>query len=241
MKKSLALLLAAAAVLSLCACGRRTAPHQSKPTTGEVQRTETRTETEPREPDASASTDGAQAPSVPESLFLGYIDSMLQHYEKYGSISSSHTVERAPDESTHQETVIIDVNIDAEYFYMKREAKLVYQYYSSDDIWKAMNLNSYNLPNWKTLYEELHWDRMLGTWSESSNILEYKIDIENIDLDNMTVTFSYDIEDSYLGTNYYSGSGTFEIDGDNAVKFQPDGGKIFKLTFGREGVCLYNF
>lgn len=240
MKKALALLLAGIAVLSLCACGSRTVPYQSKPTTGEVQKTGTKTETESREPDVSASTDEAQAPSVPESLFLGYIDSMLQHYEKYGAISSSHTVERDPDESTHQETVTIDVSIDAEYFYMKREAKLVYQYYSSDDIWKAMNLNSYNLPNWDTLYEELHWDRMLGTWSGSSKTLEYMIDVERIDLENMTVTLSYEIVDSYWGTDYYSGSGTFEINGNNKATFRPDGGTMFTLTFGREGVCLYN-
>ena len=238
MKKVLTLLLAVAAALSLCACGSRTVPHQSKPTEGSTQRTETKPESQ--EPGASASATETQAPSVPESLFLGYIDAMLQRYEKYGSVSSSYTVERSPDESTHQETVTIDVSIDAEYFYMKREAKLVYQYYSSDDIWKAMNLNSDNSPHWNTLYEELHWDRMLGTWSESSNILEYTIDIESIDLENMTVTLSYEILDSYLGTNYYSGSGTFEIDGNNKAEFRPEGGKMFTQSFGREGVHLYN-
>lgn len=82
---------------------------------------------------------------------------------------------------------------------------------------------------------------MLGTWSGSSKTLEYTIDVERIDLENMTVTLSYEIVDSYWGTDYYSGSGTFEINGNNKATFRPDGGTMFTLTFGREGVCLCNF
>lgn len=101
--------------------------------------------------------------------------------------------------------------MDFEYFTITREASIVYQYHSSDDIWEALNLDSNQRPEWSTAYEELHWDKMLGTWTKNEEYLQYTINIESIDLESMSFTCSYDIIESTWGTHHYTGSGTLDL------------------------------
>lgn len=246
MKKALALLLAGIAVLSLCACDSSVVPPQSEPTTPSERRTESQSQASsaPDTPVEQPIETEATALHVPESLYLKYVDYAPHFIESddLECLSSDYTITREPDESAHQETIIIDVIQNYEYFRLTRETRIIYQYYSSDDIWEAINLDSDQSPDWTTVSEDLCWDKMLGTWTHDSFIIQYTINIEDIDTENRTVTFSYNIVDTYLSTLYFNGSETVELDSNNKATFRledTEGGSYeFYLILGRHGVSL---
>ncbi len=243
MQKILAMLLAAIVAISLCAC---TTPPQSDPATPSERRTESQSQTSgaPDTPVEQPTEIEATELHVPESLYLKYVDYAPHFLESddLKFLSSDYTITREPDESAHQETIIIDVIQNYEYFSITREARIIYQYYSSDDIWEAINLDSDQSPDWTTVSEEVRWDKMLGTWTHESFIIQYTINIEDIDTENRTVTFSYDIVDTYLSTLYFNGSKTVDLDSNNEATFRledSEGGSYeFYLILGRHGVAL---
>ena len=249
MRKIIAGLLTILTVLSLCGCGSTVAPPQSGRATTSKQTTESVTQaSDTQAPTSEQPTETeAQTPSVPESLFLKYFDAEFEiHDKRYNCLSRDNKITRVADESTHQETVILELHMDFEYFTITREASIVYQYHSSDDIWEALNLDSNQRPEWSTAYEELHWDKMLGTWTKNEEYLQYTINIESIDLESMSFTCSYDIIESTWGTHHYTGSGTFGFErySDSAgcfSEFRPDErrGSVCKVFFDRDGVKLF--
>ena len=174
MRKTIAGLLAILFVLSLCSCGsKETPPKGSKESTNISTPQVSDVPTAPSEQPTEAEP---QTPSVPESLFLQYFDDEETRYdEKYGCLSVSKDISREPDESTHQETIVLTLTMCFEYFNTIREASIVYQYYSSDDIWKPLNLDSYQRPQWSTVYEELNWDQMTVIWEDSEKYFQYWI------------------------------------------------------------------
>lgn len=232
MRRIIAGLMVVLTVLSLCGCGNTDAPPKGSGEEGTPQVSD-----RPAASSEQPTETESQTPSVPESLFMKYVDDQLQNYERdHVCLSSDYTITREADESVHQEAVIIDVTMVYEYFTIMRETSVAYQYYSSDDVWQVIQE-----PHWSTVYEEMHWDKMLGTWIGSSEYLQYTINIKDIDLENMTFTFSYDIlSNSWGHTDSYTGSGTFEFDENYKSKFRLDGSP-FQLTFSRDGVSLYNF
>lgn len=246
MQKILTMLLAAIVAISLCACANRAAPPQSDPAKPSERRTESQSQTPgvPDTPVEQPTETKATELHVPESLYLKYVD-YAPHFLESNDLeylSSDYTITREPDESAHKETIIIDVIQNYEYFSITREARVIYQYYSSDDIWEPINLDSDQSPDWTTVSEEVRWDKMLGTWTHSSSIIQYTINIEDIDTENRTVTFSYDIVDTYLSTLYFNGSKTVELDSNNKATFRledSEGGNYeFYLILGRHGVAL---
>ena len=244
MRKPLVVLLAAIVAISLCACANRADQPQSDPAASGERRTESQTPGAQDTPVEQPTETEATELHVPESLYLKYVDYAPHFLESddLKCLSSDYTITREPDESAHQETIIIDVIQNYEYFSLTQEARIIYQYYSSDDIWEAINLNSDQRPDWTTVSDEVHWDKMLGTWTQDSFIIQYTINIEDIDTENRTVTFSYDIVDTYLSTHYFNGSRTVELDSDNTATFRledSEGGSYeFFLSLGRHGVSL---
>ena len=243
MRRIIAGLMVVLTVLSLCGCGNTDAPPKGSEEEGTPQVSD-----RPAAPSEQPTETESQTPSVPESLFLQFFEDELTEYdERYGCTSVSKHFTREPDESTHQETVVLTLTMGFEYFKTIHEASIVYQYYSSDDIWKPLNLDSYQRPQWSTVYEELNWDKMIGIWADSGKYFQYMIRIDSIDPESMTFTCSYDVTDSWLSTYHYSGSGTFEFSRHNgssdcSVKIRPDEKRLweFKVLFDQNGVTLYS-
>lgn len=184
---------------------------------------------------------GAGSSGVPDQLVQYTVEDRFKEYENY---SVSHDV----DNSTHIDTVTVEVSVKSEYCREYYICTAKYQYNKSNDTW-----SSFEAPRWDRDRTEYIAYEYIGDWEGAFKVGgTFSASITSVDFDNQTITGSFTAHKSgiTLGGSRIDydldASGTYgiyeEVDG-YELKITQDGYTfVFQLSkyYGVLGITIYD-
>lgn len=165
---------------------------------------------------------------VPEQLIKDVIDN------KYGNKDYYYTAEHHMDNSTHIDTVTIEVIVTREYHKEHTTGTCKYRYNKSNDTWDI-----YAEPTWKTDRIEYLAHKYTTIWNGNfkNSGGSYNANITSVDFEGRTITGRFSAEYASLSLGGGRHTYTLNAEGTYSLEETNDG---YRLNISQSG-CTFSF